>query len=82
MKNYCIISHTHWDREWYLPFEQFRVKLCDLMDNLLDILNKDESWLLSLLREQSLTPRDVFCLTCNDAGRIYIIKNDGSRLQL
>ena len=48
----------------------------------LDILNKDESWLLSLLREQSLTPRDVFCLTCNDAGRIYIIKNDGSCLHL
>lgn len=44
MKNYCIISHTHWDREWYLPFEQFRVKLCDLMDNLLDILKKDKGY--------------------------------------
>ena len=26
MKIYCVVSHTHWDREWYLPFEQFRMK--------------------------------------------------------
>lgn len=44
MKNYCIISHTHWDREWYLPFEKFRVRLVDLIDNLLDILEKDRGY--------------------------------------
>lgn len=48
----------------------------------LSILNKDKSWLLSLLSSQSLAPRDVFCLTCNDAGKIYIIKNDGSTIQM
>ena len=37
-KNYCLISHTHWDREWYLPLENFRMRLVDLIDNLLDIL--------------------------------------------
>ena len=21
-----VVSHTHWDREWYLTFNQFRVK--------------------------------------------------------
>ncbi len=34
----CVISHTHWDREWYLPFEQFRLRLVDLIDNLLRII--------------------------------------------
>lgn len=48
----------------------------------LNILNKDKKWLLSLLRSHSLTPRDVFCLTCNDAGKLYIIKNDGSAIQV
>ncbi len=43
-KNYCIISHTHWDREWYLPFENFRMRLVDLMDNLLDILDRDPGY--------------------------------------
>ena len=37
---YCVLSHTHWDREWYQSFEQFRMRLCDLINNLLDILEK------------------------------------------
>lgn len=44
MKNYCVISHTHWDREWYLPFENFRMRLVDLMDNLLELLEQDEGY--------------------------------------
>jgi len=43
-KKYCIISHTHWDREWYLPLENFRMRLVDLMDNLLDILDSDPGY--------------------------------------
>jgi alpha-mannosidase len=33
-----VVPHTHWDREWYLTYEQFRIRLVDLIDNLLDIL--------------------------------------------
>lgn len=36
-----VVSHTHWDREWYLTFQQFRVRLVDLMDHLLEILERD-----------------------------------------
>ncbi len=38
---YSIISHTHWDREWYIPFEQFRIRLVSLINNLLAIMEKD-----------------------------------------
>lgn len=31
-----IVSHTHWDREWYHPLERFRQKLVSLIDELLD----------------------------------------------
>lgn len=41
---YSIISHTHWDREWYIPFEQFRIRLVSLINNLLDILDTDEEY--------------------------------------
>ncbi|MBQ8533617.1 MAG: hypothetical protein IJ462_02165 [Clostridia bacterium] len=41
---YSIISHTHWDREWYISFEQFRIRLVSLMNNLLDILDNDEEY--------------------------------------
>ncbi len=36
-----VVSHTHWDREWYLTFQQFRLRLVDLIDHLLDILDTD-----------------------------------------
>lgn len=39
-----VISHTHWDREWYLTFQLFRMRLVDLMDRLLDILDTDPSF--------------------------------------
>ena len=31
-----VVSHTHWDREWYLPFARFRQRLVALIDELLD----------------------------------------------
>ncbi len=36
-----VVSHTHWDREWYLTFQQFRLRLVDLIDHLLEILDTD-----------------------------------------
>lgn len=31
-----VVSHTHWDREWYHSFERFRQRLVPLIDELLD----------------------------------------------
>jgi len=31
-----IVTHTHWDREWYHPYERFRQRLVALVDELLD----------------------------------------------
>ncbi|WP_257348915.1 alpha-mannosidase [Pseudalkalibacillus decolorationis] len=39
-----IISHTHWDREWYLPYEKHHVLLIKLMDKLLDTLDSDPEY--------------------------------------
>jgi alpha-mannosidase len=30
-----IISHSHWDREWYMSFEKHRYYLVKLLDELL-----------------------------------------------
>jgi alpha-mannosidase len=38
---YHIVSHSHWDREWYFPFERFRAMLVDMIEDLLVILEKD-----------------------------------------
>ncbi len=31
-----VVSHTHWDREWYQPAARFRQRLVPLVDELLD----------------------------------------------
>ena len=36
-----VVPHSHWDREWYLPFEAFRMRLVELVDTLCDILESD-----------------------------------------
>ena len=43
----------------------------------INILNKDEKWLTDILNGYGLTARDVLCMTGNDAGKLYIIKEDG-----
>lgn len=42
-----VVSHTHWDREWYQPLERFRQRLVALIDELIDDPPADrESFLL------------------------------------
>ena len=31
-----VVTHTHWDREWYHPLERFRQRLVALVDELID----------------------------------------------
>jgi alpha-mannosidase len=37
-----LVPHTHWDREWYLPWQRFRMRLVDLVDGLLDEMATDD----------------------------------------
>jgi len=36
-----LVPHTHWDREWYEPFQTFRMRLVELVDGLLDGMEAD-----------------------------------------
>ena len=35
MRTLHVISHTHWDREWYQTFQNFRYRLVQLMDRVI-----------------------------------------------
>ncbi len=39
-----IVPHTHWDREWYAPFQEYRLRLVRLLDGLLPELEADTSF--------------------------------------
>jgi len=41
-----VVSHTHWDREWYHPVGRFRQRLVALIDSLLDDEEDDAPFLL------------------------------------
>ncbi len=47
-----IVPHTHWDREWYSPFQKFRMRLVDMVDGLLPLLDRDPSYSHFLLDGQ------------------------------
>jgi mannosylglycerate hydrolase len=58
MKKLHVISHTHWDREWYETFQQFRLKLVHLIDKLLDILDEDPEFKHFMLDGQTIVLDD------------------------
>jgi len=39
-----IISHSHWDREWYMPFEYHRAKLVKLIDDCIELFENDKEF--------------------------------------
>ena len=47
-----VVPHTHWDREWYLPFQSFRLRLVDVLDDLLPRMQADPSYARFLLDGQ------------------------------
>ncbi|MCL5995088.1 MAG: glycosyl hydrolase-related protein [Chloroflexi bacterium] len=39
-----VVSHTHWDREWYRSFQVFRTRLVDVVDAVLNLLGSDPNY--------------------------------------
>ncbi|MBM3121039.1 MAG: hypothetical protein FJZ97_02495, partial [Chloroflexi bacterium] len=54
MKTVHVVSHTHWDREWYRTFQQFRLQLVQLIDGLLEILAGDPGFRFFTLDGQTI----------------------------
>ena len=54
----AIVPHTHWDREWYSPFQDFRMRLVKLLDALLPMLEADLSYARFMLDGQTMVIDD------------------------
>jgi len=57
-RTFVVVSHTHWDREWYLPFEAFRARLVAMLDRLLDLLDRDPEYRHFVLDGQTIALDD------------------------
>ncbi len=58
----AIVPHTHWDREWYSPFQTFRLRLVRLLDELLPMLESDLSYSRFLLDGQTAVLDDYLAV--------------------
>ena len=69
-----IVPETHWDREWYLPFQEYRAKLVLLMDKLLDILRSNPDYKNFTLDGQTIPLEDYLEVRpdCEDEIKKYV----------
>lgn len=66
----CVVSHTHWDREWYLAFETFRLKLHAVVGKVLDLLEADSGFDHFVLDGQAIVLEDLLQIEPGWADRI------------
>ncbi|MFL5960754.1 MAG: hypothetical protein ACJ75G_10860 [Gaiellaceae bacterium] len=67
---FLVVPHTHWDREWYLPFEQFRLRLGAVVDGLLDTLEGDASFTSFTLDGQAIVLEDYVDVRPENEARL------------
>lgn len=53
-----LVPHTHWDREWYQTFQQFRMRLVHTVNKLLDIMERDPDFSHFMLDGQTIVLDD------------------------
>lgn len=72
-----VVSHTHWDREWYLPFQTFRVRLVKVVDQVLELLEMDEHYRHFLLDGQAVALEDYLEIRPEAAARVRRLVEEG-----
>lgn len=72
-----IISHTHWDREWYLPYEKHHVRLVKLVDTLLEKLDTDPNYRSFYLDGQTIILEDYLQVRPDQKGKLEKYIQDG-----
>ena len=72
-----VVPHTHWDREWYSPYPTFRLRLVDLLDELLPRLGDDAALAHFQLDGQMAVVDDYLGLRPEEASRIHDLAVSG-----
>ena len=72
-----IVPHTHWDREWYEPYQSFRLRLVRMLDGLVPLLEGDPSYARFLLDGQMAVVDDYLEVRPEAEGRIRALAAAG-----
>ena len=76
MKKLHLTAHTHWDREWYKPFQYFRTKLVYVIDRLIDTLEADPEFRF-MLDGQTIVLDDYLSIKPENFGRLRALVSSG-----
>lgn len=75
-----LVAHTHWDREWYLPFQQFRARLVGVVDYVIELLERDERFTSFTLDGQSVAGEDYLEIRPENQARLRALAGAGRLL--
>ena len=75
-----IISHTHWDRAWYLPFQAFRFRLVRMVDHLLNLLEQNPRFRAFTLDGQTVLLEDYQEIRPKQKERLHSLIQSGRLL--
>lgn len=67
---WSVVPHTHWDREWYLPFEHFRMRMARVVDDVIEVLERDSAFRHFTLDGQAVLLEDYLAVRPERAGRL------------
>ncbi|MBQ7727592.1 MAG: alpha-mannosidase [Clostridia bacterium] len=80
-KTLHIIPHSHWDREWYLPFEKHRVRLVDLFDTLIKVMEENKDYTYYHMDGQYIVIEDYLEIKPEMRNRLFALIRAG-RIQI
>jgi mannosylglycerate hydrolase len=72
-----VVSHTHWDRAWYLPFQSYRVRLVALVDELLALLETAPEYRCYTFDGQSVLLEDYLAVRPENRERLAALVTNG-----
>ena len=76
-----LVSHTHWDRAWYVTFQEYGVRLVRLVDRLLALMPAQPDYKVYMLDGQTIILEDYLEIRPQRAPKIQALASDG-RLQI
>lgn len=76
MKIYYLNS-SHWDREWYVPFQSFRFNLVSVLNRLIDIMEADPQYKLFCTDGQTIVLDDYAEIEPKRAKRLQKLIEEG-----
>ncbi len=77
MSHFFVVPHTHWDREWYRPFEHFRLELARVVDGVIEVLEGDPDFSSFTLDGQAILLEDYLEVRPENEGRLRALLSSG-----